>query len=107
MFQRIAGGGGYQVDGHALHGFAQTARTTGQSVDQLAGKVQAALALGVPGGLDIGVAIQSAQDAWSTRLAQLAREATTIGTSLTANASGYEQTEADIVTALNRGRFAA
>ncbi|HTJ71620.1 MAG TPA: hypothetical protein VL551_29035 [Actinospica sp.] len=107
MFQRIAGGGGYQVDAQALHGFAQAAATTGQSVDQLAGKVQAALALGVPGGLDIGVALQSAQDAWNTRLTQLASEATTLATSLTENASGYEQTEADIVAALNRGRLAA
>ena len=107
MFQRIAGGGGYQVDGQALHGFAQTAATAGQSVDQLAGNVQAALALGVPGGLDIGAAIQLAQRAWSSRLVELAQEATMIGASLTTNAGAYEQTEADIAALLNRGRFAA
>ncbi len=107
MFERIVGGGGYQVDAQALRGFGQTAAATGQSVDQLAGKIQSALALGVPGGLDIGAAIHVAQGAWSDRLVQLAREATTIGVSLTTNASAYEQTDADIVTALSRGQFAA
>ena len=47
-----AAGGGYQVDGTALRSFAQTACVAGQCVEMTVHQVQAALALGTPGGLD-------------------------------------------------------
>lgn len=89
-------GGGYQVDGQVLRSCAQSAGIAEQSVDLLAQHIRAALALGAPGGLDIGVALGEAQEAWSARLTQLAGEAAGIASALTANAVSYEQSEAEI-----------
>jgi hypothetical protein len=104
MFERIAGG--YQVDAQALHACAQNADTAGQSVEQLAREIEAALGLGVSGGLDIGAAVQRSQGAWSARLAQLAGEANSIGSGLTANAASYEQTESDVLATFTQGTLA-
>ena len=93
MAPRPADGGGYAVDGQSLRGFARTASGVGQSVESLVAKAHAALALGVPGGLDIGVAIARARDAWSTRFQQLTGEANRVSANLTSNAASYDETE--------------
>ena len=93
-------GGGYEVDATVLRSFAQTAHVAGQGVEVVAGQVQAALSLGASGGLDIGAAMVRAGGAWSARLAQLAGQAAAIASTLTANATSYEQTEAAILRSL-------
>ena len=96
------GGGGYAVDAQSLRGFAQRADLVGQSVEELAVQAGSALALGASGGLDIGAAITRAEDAWRTRLRQLASEASSISTSLVANADSYEQAESTAHGAFTR-----
>lgn len=101
-----AGGGGYSVDAASLRGFAQAAAGVGRSVEALAGAVRAALALGVPGGLDIGAAIERACGAWGTRLEQLAAEAERLSANLSSNAASYDQAESaahDSLTRVGRG----
>lgn len=93
MAPRPADGGGFTVDAQSLRGFAHTADGVGQRVESLVGKAQAALALGVPGGLDIGAAIARARQSWGNRLQQLASEASRISANLTSNAASYDENE--------------
>ena len=111
MAARLAdGGGGYAVDAQLLRGLAQTAGGVGQNVESLVAKAQAALALGVPGGLDIGAAIAHARESWGARLQQLAGEANRISANLTSNAASYDETESathdSIAHVLRQGAFA-
>lgn len=98
----LGAGGGYCVDASSLRGFAQAAAGVGRSVEALAGTVRAALALGVPGGLDIGAAIERARGAWGTRLEQLAGEAERMSANLDANAASYDQAETAAHASLTR-----
>lgn len=105
MIAQPTDGGGYAVDAQSLRGFAQRADAVGQSVGELATQARSALALGASGGLDIGAAITRAQGAWSTRLQQLAGEASSISTNLAANAGSYDQAESttrDVFTRILR-----
>jgi len=101
MIASFADGGGYAVNAKALRNFARIADSVGQSVESLSPQIRAALALGVAGGLDIGVSIGRAEHAWGTRLTQLAGEATGIGSNLNANAASYDQAESGVLSSID------